>query len=301
LTIAVSFTEAVKPHLAVLRFYYNDAGHILMTLNLLLADSRARCVSGNAARQNRAHNLRSSPGKCSHRPMPWDFWLIFLFLAVVIPWRGRIRLRRLLEQPAIDSMEKVTLYGVTIASQWAMVVVVAWRAQGRGLTLRTLGVFNPGDSTTLLVSALGAGLLGGMHWLNLRRVGRMTGEVPSQLRKLAARILPQSRKEFLPYVALAITAGVCEEFLYRGFAMAALLAFGAPFWSAILITAALFGLAHLYQGRAGMFGTMLLGIVFGLARVAYHSLIPVMVWHAVVDLLAGVAGLFHLLREPRVE
>jgi hypothetical protein len=30
LTMAVSFTESVKPHLAVLRFDYNDAGQFLL-------------------------------------------------------------------------------------------------------------------------------------------------------------------------------------------------------------------------------------------------------------------------------
>ena len=34
--------------------------------------------------------------------MPWDFWLIFLFLALVIPWRGYTRLKKLLAEAELE-------------------------------------------------------------------------------------------------------------------------------------------------------------------------------------------------------
>jgi hypothetical protein len=37
-------------------------------------------------------------------------------------------------------------------------------------------------------------------------------------------------------------------------------------------------------------GTALLGALFGTARIVYHSLVPVVLWHSAVDLVAGVAG-----------
>jgi len=66
----------------------------------------------------------------------------------------------------------------------------------------------------------------------------------------------------------------------------------------VLVSAALFGMAHLYQGRAGLVSTMLVGAVFGSARIAYHSLIPVMAWHATLDAVAGLAGPKYLVRSP---
>src|SRR5262249_23608246 len=85
-------------------------------------------------------------------------------------------------------------------------------------------------------------------------------------------------------------AGLCEEFLYRGFAIAALRRSGLVAWEAIALSSVLFGLAHLYQGRSGLVGTLLLGAVFGTARLAYDTLIPVILWHGTVDAVAGVAG-----------
>src|ERR1700758_3828964 len=71
--------------------------------------------------------------------MPWDFWLIFLFLSVVIPWRGYTRLNKLLALPSVDTKEKLALYAVTIAFQWVLVGLVAWRSLVRGLTIQDLG------------------------------------------------------------------------------------------------------------------------------------------------------------------
>jgi len=233
--------------------------------------------------------------------MPWDFWLIFLILGAVIPWRGRVRLQRLLAQAAIGTKERLALYGSTIAFQWLLLGVVAWRALTRGLAASELGLGGRLTLGHLFLSLVGAALLGAFQWFNLRRVSRMTGPVPDFMRKLAERILPGKPVEFAPYCALAISAGVCEEFLYRGFAMAALSRAGILPWAVVLITSLLFGLAHTYQGKSGVLGTMLMGFVFGVFRLFFQSLIPVMVWHAAVDVVAGIAGPKYFLRAPEAQ
>jgi membrane protease YdiL (CAAX protease family) len=113
---------------------------------------------------------------------------------------------------------------------------------------------------------------------------------------MAERVLPQSTIELLPFLALAITAGLCEEFLYRGFVMAVLARLGSPAWVAVLGSSILFGLAHLYQGRGGFFSTLVIGTVFGAGRIVYNSVVPVIFWHSAVDLVAGVAGPRYLVK-----
>jgi membrane protease YdiL (CAAX protease family) len=93
---------------------------------------------------------------------------------------------------------------------------------------------------------------------------------------------------------------LCEEFLYRGFVMGVLLHVGWHGWAVVMVSSILFGFAHAYQGRSGVIGTTLLGLLFAAIRLAYHSLVPVMVWHAVVDLVAGIAGPRYLLARPKL-
>ena len=229
--------------------------------------------------------------------MPWDFWLIFLALGVLLPWRGHLRLKKMLAIPQMGARERLALYFSTIAFQWLAAALTAWRAWARGLTLEELGLVVHGRGRIFLAAIVGAATLGGLQWLNLRRMGRSSGKARSFMQSLAERILPQSRAELLPFLALALTAGLCEEFLYRGFAMAALTRAGLPVWTVVLFSSILFAMAHLYQGRGGIVSTLVIGTVFGTARIAYDGLAPVILWHSAVDAVAGVAGPKYLLKQ----
>ncbi|HEY6944814.1 MAG TPA: type II CAAX endopeptidase family protein [Candidatus Acidoferrum sp.] len=237
------------------------------------------------------------PGrKWSYLRMPWDFWLIFLALGVLLPWRGRVRMKKLLAMPHVSAAERLVLYASTIAFQWLAVAVVGWRVWARGHTAPQLGlVFH--DRTRLIIAGIvGAAVIGSLQWLNLRRVGRIPAESRGPVQAIAERILPQSAVELLPYFALAITAGFCEEFLYRGFAMAALAHAGLGDWLVVFVSSLLFGLAHSYQGRGGIVMTFVVGLLLGVSRLTYNSLIPAIFWHSAVDVVAGVAGKRYLIR-----
>ena len=222
--------------------------------------------------------------------MPWDTWLIFLVFGVVLPWRGRARMKKLLAMPRVSTVERLSLYASTIAFQWLAVAVVAWRAWAHGFTAYNLGLTVPDKRGILVAAVVGAAVIGSLQWLNLRRIGRISVEARGSLQSIAERILPQSTVELLPYLALAITAGLCEEFLYRGFAMAVLLHVGLQAWAVVLLSSVLFGLAHSYQGRGGIVMTFLIGLILGTSRLAYGSLVPAVFWHGAVDVVAGTAG-----------
>jgi membrane protease YdiL (CAAX protease family) len=230
--------------------------------------------------------------------MPWDFWLIFLFLAVILPWRGRLRLKKLLANTQIGTVDRLSLYASTIAFQWLAAAIVGWRAWAHGYSPTELGLVLRWQNGIVFIAVLGAVALGTAQWFNLRRMGRLPAERRVAFQSLANRIFPQSGVELLPYLALAVTASVCEEFLYRGFTMAVLLRADLPYWSVVLISAVLFGLAHIYQGRGGFVSTLLIGTVFGTTRILYDSLAPVMLWHVAVDVVAGVAGPRYLSQTP---
>jgi uncharacterized protein len=235
--------------------------------------------------------------KCFYLQMPWDFILILFFLAVILPWRGRVRMKKLLAIPQVGRSERINLYFSTIVFQWFAAALVAWRCRAHGYTFSQLGIVAKDGSNLISVALIGAVLIAGFQWLNLRRLSKVPKQSRGPLQAVAERILPQSTIELLPYAALAITAGICEEFLYRGFAMAALAHLGLQLWLVVLLSSILFGLAHSYQGPGGMISTFLAGLLFGSTRVMFESLVPAVIWHSSVDLIAGIAGPRYLVTE----
>ena len=234
--------------------------------------------------------------------MPWDFWIILLLLGLVLPWRGRQRMRALMALPEVSGRERIRLYLSTILFQWTLALLIFWRATARGLTARDMGI-GVGDSVLPVVSIALAGALviAAVHWRNLRRIANLDHPAAARMRALAVRIFPRTPSERYLYISLALTAGVCEEFIFRGFLVAAFFRAGLAAWAVIGATSVLFGLVHIYQGRGGSIGTGILGVIFALARIAYTSLVPLIIWHATLDLIAGIAGARYLIEKKSTE
>ena len=99
-------------------------------------------------------------------------------------------------------------------------------------------------------------------------------------------VLPTTARERLWWALLSITAGICEECLFRSFLFQYLRS--APwqlgFGTAMAIACVLFGLGHLYQGGAAATGTGVLAFLFFLLFLGSGSLLIPMVLHALADL-----------------
>lgn len=95
-----------------------------------------------------------------------------------------------------------------------------------------------------------------------------------------------------------ITAGFMEELLWRGYLMKRLVDVqgkeSALAWAiALAASAAIFGMAHLFQGPVGMFRTGAIGLVFGVAYLAVgRNLWPLILSHALIDTLDFIGHYF---------
>ncbi|MCW2699511.1 MAG: amino terminal protease family [Blastococcus sp.] len=99
-------------------------------------------------------------------------------------------------------------------------------------------------------------------------------------------VLPRTAQERRLFTVVGVTAGVCEEWLYRGFflAVVAAVAGGLPDALLVLGAAAAFGLAHAYQGLTGVITTGVLGgVMAGLYLSTGSLLVPVLL-HVAIDL-----------------
>jgi membrane protease YdiL (CAAX protease family) len=224
--------------------------------------------------------------------IPWDFGLILAFLGIVIPWRGTVRVRRLLSRPEFGTADRLSLYGSTIALQWILAFIVGWRALSRNMGLAALGLTISDPWRTIWISLILTCFLCAGQFASLRRIVRLPSEERGSLFHITEKIMPRSLAETFVFAALACTAGLSEEFLYRGFVFAAFARMLENFPFSIAIAAVLssiwFAVAHLYQGRRGVITTFVVSIIFMIARIWSGSLIPSITAHAGVDLIAGL-------------
>jgi membrane protease YdiL (CAAX protease family) len=221
--------------------------------------------------------------------IPWDFILILLFLATLVPWRGAVRMKRLMSKPELSSADRLSLYQSTIFFQW---LIVAWRVIARDVSPGELGLSVDNPWRILWTSAALTGILCANQFIGLRKIASLPADKRGSVFAVTEKIMPRSARENWFFSALAVTAGCSEEFLYRGFVFMAfyrmIVNYGPADTFAGILSSAWFSLAHLYQGRRGLITTFVVGIILVSVRIWTGSLIPVVTAHIGIDLVAGL-------------
>ena len=99
-------------------------------------------------------------------------------------------------------------------------------------------------------------------------------------------LLPQTWNEMLMWIALSITAGVCEEVIYRNYLQRQMMALTRSVPAGIVLSAVAFGAAHAYQGlqRASVIAAS--ALLFGLLAQKRGTVRPGMIAHSLQDAIA---------------
>lgn len=229
----------------------------------------------------------------------WDLILLLMALATVVPWRGVVRVRALLRGPELTPSARIALYASTIIAQWTFVAIAAWRCVDRGFSAAGLGIAFPNPTVNVAQGVALALPFALVQIAGFRALSHVPVEQRGRIYGVTRKLMPRTPSEAVIFAVLVATVSLCEEFLYRGFAFAFTQQLFRSSAAALIASSVLFGIGHLYQGRRGILLTFILGLVFGGARIFSASLVPGMIAHFVVDMLAGFVAPGGILQPER--
>ena len=210
--------------------------------------------------------------------------LLAAFLIFVVPVSD-IWTTRWLKQ-STDPSKKLKAYVSTVVLLWAASAAV-WASERPGFlyaarpedAIKGLAgsPFVYGAAVGLIVALLTQALL-------IRNKPKLAAAAKKQMKKLDF-FLPFTPRERAWFAIVSLTAGICEETLYRGF----LYHYFRDAWHwglvlAVVASSVVFGLAHGYQGLTGILATGAIGGLMAALYLGTGSLLVPMVFHAVLDL-----------------
>jgi membrane protease YdiL (CAAX protease family) len=215
--------------------------------------------------------------------MAADHLLAFLVVSLVV-WNQFFifRLKR-----AKDSDARLRTYWLTMTSKWFVTVLVLGVMGPRTLWYAHLSTSEerwlPGS--VVVAGMTVASVVAMLVPLVVVRKPEGLAALSRQIEKLSF-VLPQSSRERFWWVPLSITAGVCEEILFRSFLLDY---FHVGPWRvapglAIALACAIFGLGHLYQGLKGALAASVLGLLLFVFFLSTGSLLLPILLHALTDL-----------------
>jgi|SRR5437660_1667481 len=201
------------------------------------------------------------------------------------------------------SSARILLYAGTFITQLILILMIWFGIRLRGVRIRDLigGRWETVESFLLDVVLASAflvaadlllfGLRVAVGAIDLHNLQKTLNDTMKMLGPLA----PHTYLEAGMFVLLSVFAGLFEEIIFRGYLQRQFIALSKNAFLGILLSGAIFGLGHAYQGPRMMFVIGVYGMFFGILAYFRKSLRPGMMAHALQDSLAGIA-LFRLVR-----
>lgn len=180
-------------------------------------------------------------------------------------------------------------YAATIVAEWLLFILAYWGLCMKRVPLAEVLGFRTGlrawmqDIGIAFVFWIAAVIILAVISLSLRATHL------SSAQKAVQSLAPRSAAEALLWVALSLSAGFCEEFVFRGYFLRQ---FSSPIhriWLGVLLSSLLFGVSHGYEGGAGMIAITVYGALFCGLALLRNSLRPGMIAHAWHDIFTGIA------------
>jgi uncharacterized protein len=222
---------------------------------------------------------------------PWWHTALMVIMIISLSVAGVRQLRSFGSQP----LHLVTNYLLTIAYEWVLAGLVLWGVHMRKVPLRQLlGEWRPGARAWLTDLGVALGYWAGALLL-LAVLGnilvKMSGSHidPQKIGDVTQKLAPVTGLEMVLFLVLSISAGICEELVFRGYLQQQFARMAHRVWVGVALSALVFGGAHGYEGIAGILLIAAYGAMFGVLARLRRGLRTGMIAHAWHDSISGVA------------
>jgi membrane protease YdiL (CAAX protease family) len=182
--------------------------------------------------------------------------------------------------PDAAALPRRQLYTSTIVGLWILAAITTIASRWSALDSPRLGLVLP-PALPLIIWSAGLTLAG----IAIIYAARALGVRESDMTR---RMLPTTRAERTAFTALSLTAGFCEELIFRGFLLHLMHVATDSMIVAVAVTAAIFGWMHAYQQPGGAVRAAVLGALLSLAPALTASIAASIIAHAALDIIAGI-------------
>ena len=215
---------------------------------------------------------------------------VLALLVIAVPAFGALMASRARD---VDDAErrKHARYARTMLVLWTMTALALYALALHGETAADVGLHAPDNPLWFGVGPLIVAIL-----LAMSGAGR--GDISEPYARAIRAVVPKTAADWMWFVPVAATAALCEEFLYRGYALTQIAAFTHSVTAGAIVSSIAFGLGHAYQGRIGMAGAAITGLFYSGLFLLGGSLVPCMMAHFLQDIVGAALLSRRLYGQP---
>jgi len=227
--------------------------------------------------------MTASTSMTHSTPPPRWHTALLVAMIVAVAVAGTLLTAHRLPTQIVSESRAVSAYIPALMMQWGLFGYVAIVGRPRGEWRHLLGVetFTRGriwgDAVAALVCVA---LIAAMHRVATVHLG--VGRAASM-----RAILPHSPLQHVEWILVVVSAGICEEVVFRGYLLNQFTRIARNAFIGVALQAVLFGVAHLEQGPTHATLIAIDGALLGTCAVARGGLRACFIAHIAINLLSA--------------
>ena len=187
---------------------------------------------------------------------------------------------------SISSSSKILLYFFIMLGEWALLYYM-WIGIKKASKIKLINLISGNDKLEFKANDFISGLI---FWIGANIILYLVKYLLNLplVSNSNENLLPHHFLEYTSFFILALSAGFCEEAIYRGYFQKQFSAIFKNKWIAIVLQGILFGISHGYQGIKYIIVISVYGVLFGLLVSYVKNLKPAIVAHSWQDIFSGI-------------